>query len=142
LRLVVNPLTENLDIVSSQVIRIRVNCLATDVVGQAMHITGDMVSGAYQVAVVDITDFTKLPAVGLLVLKSSPTAGIVLVSGIVVRAGLLPGRLYFAGPDGFPTVNRPTAGSAAGAFVQVLGKALSSTKLLLSVSPNLTKVVL
>lgn len=142
MKAVVNPFTETVDFVGSPVIKIRVNCLAADQVGQAMHITGDMVSGAYQVTVVDITDFLKLPAIGILTLKSSATSGIVTASGIVVRAGLLPGRLYFAGANGFPTATRPIASSSAGTFVQVLGKAISSTKLLLSVSPNLTKVVL
>lgn len=142
MRAVFNPSTQELDFVGSPVIKLRVNCLSTDQVGQAMYVTGDMIAAAYQVTVVDITDFTKLPAIGILTLKSSPTSGIVTASGIVVRAGLLPGRLYFAGVNGFPTANRPTASSPAGAFVQVLGKAISTTKLLLSVSPNLTKVVL
>ena len=142
MRVVFNPFTEALDFVGSPAIKIRVNCLVTDQVGQAMYITGDMAAAVYQVTVVDITDFTKLPAVGILTLKSSSTSGIVTASGIVACVGLLPGRLYFAGANGFPTENRPTASSPAGSFVQVLGKAISATKLLLGVSPNLTKVIL
>ena len=141
MKAVFNPFTESLDFVDTPVVKFRVSCLATDQVGQAMCITGDLAGGAYQVTRVDITEFSKVPTVGVLTLKSSPTSGIVTASGIIVRAGLIPGRLYFVGANGFPTATRPTASSPDGVFVQVLGKALSSSKLLLDISAHLTKVL-
>jgi hypothetical protein len=119
MKAVFNPFTEELDFIGSPVIKIRVKCLATDQVGQAMYIAGDMLGSAYQVTMADITDFTKMPAIGVLTLKSSATSGIVTSAGIIVRAGLLPGRLYFVGSNGFPTATRPAATPASSVFVQV-----------------------
>jgi hypothetical protein len=138
---VFNPFTESLDFVGSPTVKFRVSCLPDDQVGQAMYVTGDFADGAYPVTCVDIADFAKVPTVGILTLKSSATSGIVTASGVVPRGGLIPGRLYFVGADGFPTATRPSASSPSGVFVQALGKALSSSRLLLNISAHITKVI-
>lgn len=141
MKAVFNPFTESLDFVGTTASKFRVTCLATDQVGHVVGIAGDMIGGAYQVSRADILNFTTAVAFGILVRKSSDTTGVVVTGGLVAYPSLIPGRLYFTGDSGFPTAIRPVAASPSGVFVQVIGKAISTTKLLLEISPNLTKVL-
>lgn len=140
-KLAFNPFTGTLDYVGEGPSKILVDCLVTDQVGQLMHISGPSVGSVYQAECVDIANFAKMPAIGILLLKSDTTRGIVVLSGIVPGTSLLPGRLYFAGSNGFPTATRPVAPLGGGVFVQPIGKALDATRLLLEPSLNMTRVI-
>jgi hypothetical protein len=50
-----------------------VNCLSADEVGNCVYVTGPVLAGKFQVATVDISDSSKVPAVGILLAKTSPT---------------------------------------------------------------------
>lgn len=117
------------------------NCLASDVVGDIVHVTGDSVAGRIQVSKVDILESSKMPGVGVIISKSSPVDCIILRYGVLGMVGLLPGKMYFAGIDGKPTLVRPVPPSGGKAFVQVVGVAMDSSRLLLNPSFNLTRVV-
>jgi len=117
------------------------NCLSSDAIGDVVHISGDSVSGRVQVTKVDILDYSKMPGVGVIVSKASATDCMILRYGILNVAGLLPGKTYFVGADGRPTNIPPVAPSGGKAFVQVVGVAMDSSRLLLNPSFNLTRVI-
>jgi hypothetical protein len=111
------------------------NCLATDTVGDAVRITGDTVSGKYQVTKVNIDVIPTMPAIGIIIRKTSTTACEVQVSGVVrdVYTGLTFHKRLFIDTtgkliEGPPA--RPTTGFRA---VQVMGVVLDATALLLDV---------
>jgi hypothetical protein len=114
-------------------------CEVDDAVGDLVYVRGDSVDGVPSVGRVDIADFSKLPAVGQITAKPTPTDAVVVRRGIVAGAGLTPGRLYFAGDDGRPTATRPVA-TAAPLFVQIVGTALDAARLLLNPNQAMTRV--
>jgi hypothetical protein len=65
----------------------------------------------------------------------------ILRYGILNVAGLLPGKTYFVGADSRLTNIPPVAPSGGKAFVQVVGVAMDSSRLLLNPSFNLTRVI-
>jgi len=139
-----NPFTGNFDAVSDPIetpFTFSANCLSTDAVGHCVYITGDLVLGVIQVAKADITDKTKMPAVGVIVSKSAATDCIVVYLGAVDLAGVVPalspGKMYFVGPDSKPNVVRPVGP----ALLQIVGVALDSSRVLFNPSPNMTKVL-
>ena len=115
------------------------NCLPTDTVGDIVYFSGDSVGGILQVTRVDILDPSKVPGIGVILSKNSPVECMILRYGILNVSGLIPGKTYFTGLDGRPTLQRPTPVSGM-AFVQVLGVAMDSTRFLLNPSFNLTRV--
>lgn len=118
------------------------NCLSSDSVGDVVYVSGDSVGGLIQVTKADITDFHKMPGVGVIVIKSTPTDCRILRYGLLSGSGFLPGKLHFLGADGRPTPTPPVATPSSGnVFVQVVGVAMDSSRLLLNPSFNLTKVI-
>lgn len=117
-------------------------CQATDQVGDLVYISGDSTAGVIQVTKVDITDYSKMPGVGAIISKSSSTQCMILRYGILSVSGLIPGRTYFVGFDGTPTATRPVVVVVGQkAFVQVIGVAMDSSRLMLNPSFNLTRVI-
>ena len=116
-------------------------CQATDQVGDLVHISGDSTGGLIQVTKVDITDYSKMPGVGAIVSKSSSTQCMILRYGILSVTGLVPGKTYFVDFDGTPTATRPVAGVGQKVFVQVIGVAMDSSRLMFNPSFNLTRVI-
>lgn len=116
------------------------NCLSSDLVGDLVYITGPSIEGLLQVSRVDISDSTKVPSVGIIVSKASPTICRVLRSGVFSTGSLVSGKLYFAGVDGRPTEIRPVA-TPSKVFVQVVGVALDASSLLVSPSFNMVRVI-
>ncbi len=124
----------------SGTVSVRAACTPSDAVGDLVYVTGPAIAGAMQVSRVDISTSLKVPAVGIITAKSSPSSCRVVLSGVVPSSGLTPGARYFAGADGKPTPTRPPA-SPGGRFIQSVGVALDETRLALSPSTFLTKVI-
>jgi hypothetical protein len=117
------------------------NCQATDQIGDLVYISGDSVGGVIQVTKVDITNYSKMPGVGAIVSKSTSTQCRILRYGILSVPGLIPGRTYFVGFNGTPIPTRPVATGGQKAFVQVLGVAMDSSRMLFNPSFNLIQVI-
>lgn len=100
------------------------DCLAADSVGDFVYITGTPVSGFYQVTQVDITDPSAMPAVGVIVEKSTSTRCFVQTEGLFFTSGLTPQARYWVGADSQISPSPPVSDIA-----QVIGIALSDTDL-------------
>ena len=73
-----------------------VACLTGDVIGNCVCIRGDRVNGKWRVQTADPEDVTKMPALGILISKSTPTVGVVQLFGPCESfSGLTPGSSYF-----------------------------------------------
>lgn len=107
------------------------NCLATDQVGDCIHITGPKVGIRLQVTKVDITDRTTMPSIGIIVEKTSDTKCIIQTEGDYVESGLTAGSLYYVGHDARITDEIPEPPLGGIALVQIMGEALDDEKLLL-----------
>lgn len=116
------------------------NCLASDVVGDCVYISADAIATVIQVTKVDATDVLKMPVRGIIVSKFSSTVCSVVYYGAVSLTGIVPplstGKRYFAGASSKPTAVPPTRPT----FIQVVGIALDSSRLLFDPSPNLIKL--
>lgn len=121
-------------------IAVEANCLSTDAVDDCVHVTGPSVAGKYQVARADPDDPARMPAVGLIVSKSSSTECVVMLAGVFVKTGLSPGKLYFVSATGTLTDVRPSP-SGGPVLVQAMGKALDTTKLVLLPSNHVTRLI-
>ena len=115
-------------------------CQATDIAGDLVCIPGPPVGGLYSVTRVDITDTTHMPAVGLILDKTTTIRCRVQALGLVPLGGLIPGRRYFVGFDGRPVFPPPIPAVDNFAFIQPIGLAVDSTTLFLSPSFSLTKL--
>jgi len=113
-------------------------CLATDAVGDFMYVSGT----AKNVAKVDITQYSKVPAVGCIINKPTTTTCVIQTSGIVegIYTGFTPGKICVAGMNARPTSTAPTASVGGSLFIQTLGVALDTNALLVSPNVLLTKV--
>lgn len=112
-------------------------CDASLVVGEWVYITGPSVSGRYQVARSDIGDYSKMPAVGVVVDKPSSTLCQVQWGGEVSGLGtLVPRRVYFLQSDSKIGLGPPVA---SGQYVQRLGVALDTSRLLVNLNTSLVK---
>ena len=105
-----------------------VACLATDTVGKWMAIRGDRVNGKWRVERADPRDETKMPAVGVLVSKSTPTVGVMHMFGPLrdFYLGLNFGKSYFIGDNGVLSETLPTVLPGGYALVQKVGESMSS----------------
>lgn len=113
--------------------RIDVACLSTDAIGDPVCIRGDRVNGKWRVEAANPQDGDKMPAIGVLVDKSTPTVGVVQLFGPVedVFIGMTPGAYYFVGTSGVADV-APSAGSLGYVDVQHIGFAVAEDILLLT----------
>lgn len=107
------------------------DCLATDIVGDFIHITADKVAGVYQVSKVDILDATTMPCIGIITNKPTSTSCFIQTFGIIAATGLVAGQRYWVGADSQINAAHPTPGPGQIAVAQVVGVALDSTELLL-----------
>ena len=109
-------------------------CFSTDAVGDLVFIMGAKVGSRYQVTKIDVDDASKIPAVGILISKSSPTECEVQTGGVLkgVYSGLTPGKALFAGTDARPshTYTRPTTGKR---WVQMIATALSAADIVIEI---------
>lgn len=121
--------------------RVLANCESTDGVGQCVYVRAAVVGGKLQVGLADPSDYDKMPAIGMIIHKATPSATecIVQLRGQVagVYAGLTPGEMLFLDDSGGlsdeppePTAPKPFK------FVQNLGTALSTD--IIGLDPDLT----
>lgn len=113
------------------------NCLSGDAVGDAVYITGAISLGRYQVSKVDPADYSKMPAVGMIIAKSTATECTVQFRGRIesIYTGLTPGNVLFVGTSGALVSTPPTPGPS-NMFIQKVGVALSTT--VVGFEPDLT----
>ncbi len=116
------------------------DCLATDLIGDFVHITVAAVAGLFQVQRVDVTDATTMPAVGMITEKSMATRCFVQTLGQLGGNGLSPGTRYWVGLSGQISSTPPTPPIGGFAVAQVVAVALDTTALLLR--PNFQAVKL
>jgi len=106
------------------------NCLITANVGDFVY-PDETIDYLVTVAVNNTADPS---VIGIIMSKVSPTVANVLLVGVVTGfTGLARGKLVFLGTDGKATTTKPLTGD-----VQILGKAVSSTEIL--VNPEAQKV--
>jgi hypothetical protein len=111
--------------------RIPVNCLAGDVVGDFVYITGDKVGTRHQVAKADPSDAGMMPAVGVLIQKLDATTGVVQVrEKTSLYSGLTSGEIYVVGTDARPATSGDGNYPVLSDIVQQIGIAVDDTELL------------
>jgi hypothetical protein len=116
------------------------NCPEELTVGNLVYITGPAINGLFQVDKVDITDISKMPAIGVVIEKMSPLVCSVLTLGESDSIDLLiPNSQYFVGLDGNLTNTPPTPLNVP-IFIQSVGVAIDDNKLLFQPSFNLTQI--
>jgi hypothetical protein len=115
-------------------------CSETDAVGDLVHVSGPVQDGQISVTKVDITEYAKMPSIGVIVSKLSPTRCVVQMEGEIkgVYSNLSPGRIYFVGLSGQPVAAPPTPAPGGKAYLQPVGVALGEDVLALKLHLNLT----
>ena len=108
-------------------------CSASESVGELVYTNLTKTGDLYNVSKVDITSYSKMPAIGVIISKQSTTRCRVKWSGPIrgIYSGLTPGRMYFVGSDSKPTLAFPTV---AGTRLQKIGSATSTNELYLKPS--------
>lgn len=101
-----------------------VACLMGDTVGKLVSIRDvKTLTGRWRIQTADCTDPTKMPAVGVLISKSTPTTGIMQLLGEVesIFAGLDVTKPYFVGPAGALVNPAPVPAPGNRVYVQKFG---------------------
>jgi hypothetical protein len=113
-------------------------CLSGDAVGDLMYVSAP----AKVVRKVDITDFTKTPAVGCIVSKPTATTCVVQTAGLVssVYSGLTAGKIYVVGANSRPVIPLPVPAPSTTLFLQQIGIAVDTNLLLISPASQLTRI--
>jgi hypothetical protein len=113
--------------------KLEANCLSTDFVGHCVYITGPVAGELYQVTTADPLDgATKMPSLGIIISKSSPTQCVVQVAGEMngVVTGLTPNKVVFVSSAGVLTHVPPTPPVGVLAYIQSMGIATSTDRVL------------
>lgn len=106
------------------------DCPAPVAVDDLVYVTGPSVLGVVQVDIVDIADRNKMPAIGIVVEKLTSTHCRVLIQGeFTPTTTLTPGKRYFASATGSITEVRPVPAANGIAFVQPVGYAIDTSRL-------------
>ena len=105
-------------------------CTAGEAVGDLVYISGSKLGADYQVRKADITDFTKMPAVAVVIFKISATRAVIQFGGEVgLFSGLTPGHVYWVSDAGLPTATPPTVTTGQRKYWQSVGVAVDSGRL-------------
>lgn len=115
------------------------DCSSAEAVGDFVCISGPQVSNRDQVQKADPSDYDKLPAVGVIISKSSPTTCLVQWMGETpaIFSGLSAGEPYFLGADS-KLAEVPPPPVSQDMFVQVVAVALSADRAYIRPEGNLT----
>jgi hypothetical protein len=115
-------------------------CTPAESVGDFVCIVDDPPNGYDLVGKADPEDFNRLPAVGAIINKSSPTRCLVQWLGETpnIFSGLSSGEVYFLGADAKPA-DVPPVPSGVPAFAQSVAVATAPTRLYIKPSDQLTK---
>ncbi len=124
----------------SGTVSVPASCTPTDAVGDLVFVAGPAMGGVMQVSRIDIANVAKMPAVGIIAAKPTPTSCRVVLAGVVRATGLTAGARYFAGAGGQPTPVRPVPG-VGGCFIQPIGVAIDDSRLAFEPATFLTKVI-
>lgn len=118
----------------------QVACLSSDTVGDFVCIRGERVNGKWRVEKANPEDQTKMPSVGVLVSKSTPTVGIMqLVGPCTLFTGLdFTKPAYHLWSSGIQS-GLPPIGPGGYVMVQQVGKPVSSDILWLSNDTRMVK---
>jgi len=111
-----------------------VACLSSDTVGKLMCVRDVVtVTGRWRVQTASCLDLSKMPAIGVLISKVTPTTGIMQLLGDVqgVFSGLDVTRPYFVGPTG-NLVNPAPSPTPDQVYVQKVGFPISADILYLT----------
>ncbi len=119
------------------------DCLSTDSVLDYVYVTGDAVLGKIQVAMVDIDDLGKMPAIGVIVSKVTPlgTECVVRRIGDIITSGLTPNLVYWIDTNARAVNPRPSDPVAGVRVLQIAGRALTNTTLQVTVNSDIRKVI-
>lgn len=120
--------------ITSRTLIVDATCLSTDVVGNCVYITGPSAGDVYQVSTADPLDGTnKMPAVGIIVLKPTPTDTTCQVQlwgeMVDVVSGLTPMKPLFVSSSGALSHIIATPGFGQKAYIQSMGVALSTDRM-------------
>ena len=115
------------------------DCTAAEDIGDFVCISGPQVSNRDQVRKADPSDYDKLPAVGVVISKSSSTTCLVQWMGETpaLFSGLSAGEPYFLGADS-RLAEVPPVPTTQNMFVQVVAVALSEDRVYVRPEGNLT----
>lgn len=120
-------------------------CDIADSVGNVVYISNNITisDNTYTVAKVDISNYNKVPGIGIIVAKSSATKCIVQTEGeaVGIYTGLTAGRVYFIGVDSNPTLVPPAPPISGFIYLQAIGTALDSNVLELDFNAEVHKRV-
>lgn len=127
---------------TSQTFSFLANCPATLSIGDMAYISGPMSNDLYQVDKVDVTNYSKMPAIGIVTAKSSSTVCSVMTLGVHDSTDITPGTKYYVGVSGRIT-STPPQSSLVGqpVFIQIVGVGMGATKLLFQPSLNISKTL-
>lgn len=116
-------------------------CLATDAVGDCVYARQSAVGGVYQVTKVDPHDEATMPAVGIILSKTSDTDCVVQVAGLVegVYGGMDIRKALYVDEDGGLTQVLPALVPGDRMFVQGMGMAVDEDALVLSPSASFAR---
>lgn len=115
-------------------------CTTLESVGDFVCIVDDPPNGYDLVAKANPADFTRMPAVGVIISKSSPTQCLVQWLGETpnIFSGLSSGEVYFVGTDG-KIAEVPPVPTTVPLFTQFMGIATSPTRLYLRPNDHMVR---
>ena len=118
----------------------RAECTVAESVGDFVCIVDDPPNGYALVGKADPANYDRLPAVGVVIGKSTPTECLVQWIGETpnIFSGLASGEVYFLGDDSKP-VDVPPVPVGVPMFAQSVAVATAPTRLYVKPSGNLTK---
>jgi hypothetical protein len=97
-----------------------------------------MVGADYTVSRADVSDYSKMPAVAVVLAKLTPTRAVIQFQGeIALYSGLTPGRVYWVSDTGVPTATPPTPGVGQRKYWQSIGVAVDSARIKLEFQKDL-----
>lgn len=116
------------------------DCPSALAVEDIVYITGPEILGVAQVDIVDVTDISTAPAIGIIIEKISATrCKVVTVGEITTATVLTPGKRYFVGAAGTLSSTIPSPGVGAIAVAQAVGYALDVDRFIFN--PELMPIV-
>jgi len=113
-------------------------CGSSDIVGDLLHINGDIAGADYQTEKADPIN-NKMPAIAVIIYKITTTKCVIQFEGNVngVYTGLTAGKTYYVDSTGRPALTPPSAPMSGKAYVQPIGVAVDANVLKLGPSKQM-----